>query len=311
MMSESRFATQCANAGFLLILLSGFSVAGVGDGPRATQLAPVGTRTLNVMPIHQNTSFNVDGSPAEPAARIKADLVAVQLTRVDEVAGRAAGFFALVPGGELDGKLLGTSKQSSNSGVADPVLGMVIGVVGSPALSPQAFSSYKPDFTLGFQSKLTLPLGSYDADETFNLGANRWAFQVALPVAWYFGEGLMPGQLTSLELTPGVTWYGDNDDLTDAEKLEQRPLYSLEMNFTHDFTRRFWGSVDALYVIGGATVTDGVRAGNETEKFALGGTLGMYLPRGFGVQLNYGKTLQVDTDGYHDHLIRIKLTKVF
>ncbi len=261
--------------------------------------------------MHQNSSFNVDGSPSKPAARIKVDLAVLQYTNLIKVSNKTAGLFAIVPMGKVTGELINTPMEGKNSGVGDIVLGGVIGLKGSPAMTAQQFVAYKPDFSFGLLGELTLPVGEYDSDKLFNLGANRWAGQLGAVFAWYFGQSLLPGQVTSIELTPSVTIYGDNDDPNNAERLEQKPLYSLETNFTHDFNSRYWGSVDSLYIIGGATITDGVKADNETEKFVLGASIGAYLPNGFSLQLNYGKTLKVDSDGYNDHLVRVKFSKAF
>ena len=296
---------------FASCLIAGLAQAGVGDGPRAYQVGPVGIQKINVMPINQDSSFNIDGSPAEPAARIKAKLVALQYTSLIDISGKTAGLFVIAPMGEVTGDLLKTSKQGENSGLGDIVVGGVIGLAGAPAMTMQEFATYKPEFGFGLLGKITLPTGEYSADKMFNLGANRWAAQLGGVLSWYFGESLLPGQVTSFELTPTITVYGDNDDPTSGDLLEQKELYTLEANLTHDFNSQFWGSVDALYLIGGATITDGIKAENETEKFLLGATVGAYLPNGYSLQLNYGKTLKVDSDGYNDHLVRLKISKSF
>ncbi len=285
--------------------------AGVGDGPRAYQIAPIGSQKLSFIPMHQNSSFNVDGSPSEPAARIKVDILAVQYTNVVQIGSQTAGLFALVPTGKVEGKLINTPKKGDNRGMGDAVIGAIVGLSGAPAMSPQEYGRFNPGLSFGLLGKLTLPTGEYDSDKLFNLGANRWAAQIGGVMTHYFGDSLIPGQVSSLEVIPSVTFYGDNDSPHNADKLEQKPLYALETHLTHDFSSRLWGSIDALYNIGGATTTDGVKSDTDTEKFALGFTLGTNLPHGFNLQLNYGKTLKVDSDGYHDHLVRLKIAKSY
>ncbi|WP_281649122.1 transporter [Parendozoicomonas sp. Alg238-R29] len=301
----------CRSILVLLVSVSGHALAGVGDGPRAYQVAPVGSQRLSIMPIHQNSSFHIDGSPSEPSARIKADILAMQYTHILDVGGNTTGLFAVVPYADISAKLLDTKRETGASGVGDLVVGAIFGLTGASAMTPKEFAAYKPGFTAGLLTKLTLPTGRYDEDNLLNIGTNRWAVQLGGAFSWYFGESLTAGNNTSIELTPAVTFYGDNDSPRNADKMEQRPVYTLEANATHDFSSRYWGSIDALYSIGGATETDGVKSQSDTEKFLLGATVGMYLPHGYGLQLNYGKTLKVDSDGYKDHLIRIKLSKSF
>lgn len=300
--------STCALA---LSCLCGVAQAGVGDGPRAYQVAPVGSNSISFIPMHQNSSFNVDGSPSEPAARIKADIFALSYTRVFDLAGKTAGVFLLAPWADITGDLIDTPKSGTDNGLADVVVGGVVGIIGAPAMSTKEYVKFKPGFSMGILGLLTLPVGKYNSDDLFNVGANRWAAKMGTVMTWFLGDGLLPGQVTSLELTPSVSIYGDNDDPRDANKLEQKPLYSVEAHVTHDFNEHFWGSIDALYVIGGSTITDGVKSDSDTEKFALGASVGAYLPHGFSLQFNYGKTLKVDTDGFNDHLVRIKLSKSF
>ncbi len=301
--------------GFFLALVlsvtSSVTYAGVGDGPRAYQVGPIGTNSINLMPIHQNSSFNVDGSPFEPAARITINMLAVQYSRLFEVSDRTLGVFAILPVGEVTGELINTSREAETSGIGDLVLGAVIGLTGAPAMTAKEFAQFKPGFGFGLLGKLTVPIGKYDSDDMFNLGANRWALQLGAVFSYHFGEGLLPGQVSSFELTPSVTLYGDNNDISSGDQLEQNPIYVLEANLTHDFNKYFWGSLDAVYTIIGSTVTDGVDAENDTEELGVGFTVGAYLPHGFSVQFNYGKTVMSDTDGYDDDLFRIKLSKSF
>ncbi len=295
----------------LSFLLSGVAYAGVGDGPRAYQVAPVGSQNISILPIYQNSRFNIDGSPSEPTARIKVDLVALQYSFITEVLNQTAGFYMVLPTGKVNGKLINTSKRGDSSGIGDIIIGGVIGLVDAQAMTPKEFATYKPEFGFGLLMELTLPTGEYNANKPFNLGSNRWSARMGAVASWYFGESLLPGQVTSIELVPTVAFYGNNNDISNGNTLEQEPVYSLEANFTHDFNTLFWGSIDALYKIGGRAITDGVRAEGDTDIFALGATVGAYLPEGFSLQLNYGQTLKVDTDGYKDHLVRLKLSKSF
>lgn len=290
---------------------SGNAVAGVGDGPRAYQLAPAGTEVVTVIAAQQNSNYNLDGSPTSPAARVEVTAVALQYTRVIDIAGNAAGLFAVLPFAGADGTLLNGARQPSSEGLGDIILGGIVGLVGSPALNPKEFGAYKPGFGFGILGKLALPTGEYDSSKAINIGTNRWALQLGAVFSWQFGDSMRPGDVTSLELTPTLWTYGDNEDPNGGNVLEQDNLYGLEMHFTHDFNKMYWGALDAVYSTGGATTLDGVAAGEDVEVIGVGFTVGAALPGGTNLEFSYGETVKDDLDSYDDALYRIKIKQVF
>lgn len=286
--------------------------AGVGDGPRAYQNAPVGTQMLTLNYMKQDSGFNIDGSPAEPATRIDADIAAFQYTRVTEISGQAAGLFAILPTGRVTGGLIGTKKEGKSQGLGDIQLGMVLGLTGSPALSPKEFAAFEPGFSLGLLTKLSLPTGAYSASKTVNLGTNRFAAQIGFPMSWNLGPSLRPGSITSVEFTPSMWIYGNNSSPTGgASEQGRKPLFNFEGHVTHDFSESLWGSLDAVYTLGGATRTDGADDNNGVESLGLGATIGFVLDKGVGLQFSYGRTTKANTDGLRDDLFRVKLAKIF
>ncbi|MGR3660633.1 MAG: transporter [Paracoccaceae bacterium] len=294
------------------LCLATTAAAGVGDGPRAYQNAPVGTQMLIFSYMKQDSGFNIDGSPSEPATRIDADIVVLQFTKVVDIGGNAAGLFVIAPMGRVTGNLLGPTKQGKSSGVGDLQFGMVLGLVGSPALTPKEYSTFSPGFSLGILAKLAVPTGAYSSSKTINFGTNRYALQIGAPMTWNLRDSFLPGNVTTLEFTPSIWLYSDNTSPTGgADRQSRKPLYSLETHLTHDFSKRIWGSLDAVYAIGGATTTDGSFDANAIEAVGVGATIGVALNNGFGLQMSYGKTPKSNTDGLKDNLFRVKFMKVF
>ncbi len=304
--------TALAAACLWVMGMAGTATAGVGDGPRAYMNAPVGTQMLTFNYMKQDSGFNIDGSPSQPATHIDADILALQYTRVVNIGGNAAGLFAIAPMGRVSGSLIGTAKEGTSSGLGDMQFGIVMGLVGSPALTPQEYASYEPGFSMGVLAKLSIPTGAYSSGKTVNFGTNRFAFQVGLPMTWNLGRSFVPGNVTTLELTPSAWMYADNTSPTGgASNQSRKPLYSLEAHLTHDFSSKVWGSLDAVYSNGGATTTDGVFDDNGLEAFGVGATIGVALNNGFGLQFSYGQTPKSNTYGFKDSLFRVKLVKVF
>jgi len=71
-------------------------LAGIGDAPTAFQIDPVGVTTIGMTHTHKDFNFSIDGSRAEPAARIISNIVAIPYVRVSKLNGQAVGFIVYV-----------------------------------------------------------------------------------------------------------------------------------------------------------------------------------------------------------------------
>ena len=146
--------------------------------------------------------------------------------------------------------------------------------------------------------------GEYDPDKTINLGTNRWSLRVGAPIMHFFSTG--PGNTTSLEVQPSVTFFTDNDNISGASNtLAQDPIYKLEAHLTHDFTMMFWGSLDALYTAGGETTVDGIEKDNAQRSLGLGVTLGVFFSKTLGMTLSYGKIVDHNENGQDGRMFRM------
>ena len=98
------------------------------------------------------------------------------------------------------------------------------------ALWPYANRETQTYFGTAFY--LTLPTGSYDANQPFNMGENRYrtAFQVGY-------ETPIANKLAGMAVFDAV-WFGDNTDAPvphKAQKLEQDTLYTAQFGLRYDF----------------------------------------------------------------------------
>ena len=115
-------------------------------------------------------------------------------------------------------------------GFRDPYFAFKIGLVGAPALGLADFMKHKPTFQLYAYGGVYVPIGDYDSSRLLNLGTNRWAYRLGLPMVFPLGN---PKGQTNLEIHPGVTFYGDNDDPTgSAGTMEQDPLFQVEFHLS-------------------------------------------------------------------------------
>ncbi|BAO44112.1 transporter [Thiolapillus brandeum] len=273
----------------VLFFLTG-QVYALGDGPRAYWVVPKDMNFLNPMWISLDSNHGLDDALVLDDAEFDTDIFALMYTRTLSVGGNLGGISVILPGGKLEGGLAGTAFQGESSGLGDLNAIGVVSLFGAPAMEAKEFSSFVPNTALDLLFAVTAPTGEYDADETINLGSNRWSFRFGMPFIHYFQTGL--GKTTTLELQPSVTFFTKNDEVAGAvNELEQDPIYKLEAHLTHDFNPMFWGSIDALYTSGGETILDGIDQDNSQRSFQAGLTLGAYFSKSTGVYVTYGEVL--------------------
>ena len=153
---------------------------------------------------------------------------------------------------------------------------------------------YEPTWTLDAAVMLAIPVGAYDSDKLVNLGQNRWFGRIALPFKWHFGP-FSPGYFTSLELTPSVWVFAENDDFI-GQQLDSDPVVQLEGHLTHDFTRTMYGSLDLLYRGGFQSKINGVEMGDELDIGNLGFTFNFQVSDNAAVRASFSSNVFGDSD---------------
>ena len=297
----------------LLALLSHYSHADLGDGPRAYLPPPINTNVfiLYGMQVSGNSMF--DSGIVIPNLDLDIDLLVAQYTRTMEIADRYVAFTAVQPQGRLNSKITlpnapNFKSETESEGLGDTQLLISAGLYGLPPLTLAAYRTYKPELVVGGLVRIVLPTGEYDEDKSANLGANRYSLQLGSPITFAFGESFVDPRLTTLDLLPTITLYSDNDDPFNADKTSQKPLFKFESHFTHNFNSAFWASLDSVYSYGGETKTDGQSGDNRQRSFNVGTTLGSQLSKKLGLKLSYGKTIDHNDDGLDGEFARLVLT---
>jgi len=285
-----------------------------GDGPLTYQLLPQGTKVLALYGL-----FTSGNQTADPGTVVKDGEIDVSLGILNYIhtfrliKDQQAALFATLPFGKLDGsmKVEGVKVSGDSSGISDLQIGGIAGLVGSPSLPAQEYVTFKPGLGLGVLGKVYVPTGEYDSAKALNLGANRWAFQVGLPTTYYLGESLLDPALTTFSLFPSVTVFTDNDDPFNANRIEQAPLFKLEGHITRSLSKMLWVSLDALYIGGGETTTDGVKGGNSQSSLSLGGTVNAKVSRSTSLKFSYGETVSRNDSGLDGSMIRAIINFAF
>jgi hypothetical protein len=139
---------------------------------------------------------------------------------------------------EIDSDRLG--RHGSDTGFGDPYL--VVGVM--PVI--------RDKFTIGLSGWFFAPLGDYDPDKVYNQGMNVWSARAEGNVTF------RPSPAWTLELTSGVRWFKDNDELGPSRAtLERSPRYLIETHVVRNVRPGLRLSLDYFWHGGNETTVNG------------------------------------------------------
>jgi hypothetical protein len=189
----------------------------------------------------------------------------------------------------------GTAFSQSSTGFSDPNTQLTVNLFGTPPLKSNVdLLNYEPTWTVDFAGLLAFPIGTYKGNKLVNIGQNRWYGRLALPLKYHF-RVFAPGRMSSLEVTPSVWLFHENNDFF-RQKLENDPLWSVEAHLTHDFTTTFYGSVDMLYQNGFQSRVNGIGVGEKLEVGTIGFTLNYQVSDNAGIRTSFNSNVFGDND---------------
>lgn len=298
-----------------LVLLS--RAEAQGEGPRVYLLAPVDFNAFSATYMDLSSNMNFAGNILIEGADVNSDVLALNYNRFFSIGDRFAelwvtGIFGTVDGNvdtnrlvNRNGDPLGTV-STDESGMADPYLGLRVGLIGAPALEPAEYVKYKQGFQMHALVGLTPDFGDYDSSRPLNLGTGRSSLRLGLPMVIPIGQH----SKTWFEIVPNMYIYEDNDDPFRASLREQEPLYVVETHLTHNFTSRFWGGIDLRYQKGGETTTDGIDDDNQLNRLGGGVSLGYQFTRALSGFISSGKVIQ-ESDNSESDMLRVRVIYTF
>ena len=290
----------------VIILLSSGPVPATDDGARAYWKGREGTQVFvfSYLRWDINAADSLQFDPAHyiyMSSDIEASVFLGMWGRHFTLFNRPSVFSVALAGGNVDadvdtnvappqflppGVMPGDSFSQSSSGYADPSGSLLINLVGTPPLKGNIdLLNYEPTWTLDAQVMLAVPIGEYDSDKVVNLGLNRWWGRIAFPMKYHFGV-FSRGYMSSFELIPSVWLFAENDDFV-GQTLKNDPLWQLEAHLTHDFTRSFFGSLDALYRSGFQSEINGMEVGDDVEIGNVGFTFSYQVTDNVALHTSY------------------------
>jgi Putative MetA-pathway of phenol degradation len=310
---SERHRSPAAGFAALALLAAASGACAQDDGPRVYMQAPDGARALTIFEVAKQGDEEPEVGSVAPGTDFETNIVVFRYVQTFSLAGHQLTPFLILPFGGtrtlVDGADHGA--MESSSGLGDIQVGGVLGLLGSPALSPQAYAAAKPGFSTGLFAKVYLPTGAYNAAQIANLGANRLAFQFGLPTTLALGTSYRDPALTTLELFPTLTFYQDNDAPHVGTRSSKDPLFSVEAHLTHNLGRAFWVSADLLYRQGGKTFTDGLSDDNATQGLSGGGSAAFVFGRKATLILTYERVIERNDNGPDGWFFRSALVLPF
>jgi len=283
------------------------------DGPRVYQLAPVGAKTLTGFAVVKVSNETFEADQVVSGSEFASNVVVLRYAQTFDLWGRQLNPFVILPTGEVRQVVAGPGGTAgeASAGLGDAQVGAVFGLVGSPALTSDAYPAYRPFATSGLLARVFFPTGAYSQAKSVNLGANRFAYQLGLPTTFMFGQSYASPSLTALEVLPTVTFYEANGAPHGASRVTRAPLFSLESHLTRTLGSAFWVSADLLYRSGGATTTDGMPNDNPTGGWSAGATGALRLRQQATIALTFEHVVSRSDNGPDGWFFRTALIVPF
>ncbi len=287
-----RFAARISAAAIL------FALGGVHAQelePRTYSPSPTGTNFALIGVVYQTGSVLTD--PTSPVTNVDADATSsiVGYLRTFGLFGQSASFGIAVPYVWLDASGdVGESRRAvSRTGFGDPRLRFYLGLINSPALTPQEFAHRADAFALGTSLTVVPPLGEYDSSKLVNIGSNRWSFKPEIGATYPIGN-------LFTELIGGVWLFTDNDDYFGGNKREQDPLWSLQAHAGYTFRPGMWLAVDYTWYTGGESSLNGRDQGDMQSNTRYGLTFAYPLTRDISLKAAWSNGLATRVGGDFD-----------
>ena len=264
----------------LSVLLSASLASAQQLEPRFFSNSPVG---LNAVAVgFTRSGGNVLLVPSLPLDDVDGDLnlAVLAYVRAVDFFGRSAKLSATLPyaWGEYRGFLNEEFRTRKLAGWGDPFFRFAVNFLGAPALDAKEFAGYRQGTIVGADVQVGVPLGKYEPDRLFNLGANRWTIRPGIGAStvwrrrWFF------------EVAAGIWLFTRNDDFFGGNTLDQKPIYAIKAHAIRLFQRGLWWSFDFGYGTGGEWKVSGAPSGNTQRNYRFGSTFSLPLGGGHSIK---------------------------
>jgi len=263
----SRFGKGVANLPVIIILLALLPLTVIAQDlePRTYTNLPTGQNFLGLGYGYSDGEINP--SPSVPLRDIEITMkvgVAAYVRSLN-LWGKAGKFDALWGRAcqEGSGYVNEVLVKGDRCGTLDPSMRLSYLFYGAPAMDLKTFRSTAQSRVIGMSLQVVMPVGDYNNENIINTGSNRWTFKPEIGISnrWgaFSGEAALAARI-----------FGDNDNFKGDTKLEQDPLYQLQVHLIYDLPKGRWVSLDGNYFWAGRTEKNGVRGDDRQENSRIG-----------------------------------------
>jgi hypothetical protein len=302
-----RAVRACRRIAILLGLSFSAPAAAQDDGARLYMMVPDRTTIASVRFHQLHSNVAADESTVHEDNNLDTTLGVFQFVQALRFGRDQAFVFLVVPAS----RIAANDVADGVSGLGDVQLGFVLGVHGTPALGRADYAAHRPGLAVNLLAKLFFPTGRYDPGRAVNIGANRWAARLGVPIVFAIGGRMDDPHLTTIEAMQTETLHGPNDEPVEAGRTHQRPLFLFEGHLTRALSPRFWSSLDLLWREGGEVRVDGIGAGNRQSALSLGATGTLALSATASLRLSVGGVVARNQHGPNGWMLRAILGTVF
>jgi hypothetical protein len=285
---------RCLAASFSAFFLFALPATAQELEPRAYANLPVGLNFAVAAYAYSKGGLATDPALPVEDAELEIHTGIFAYARSMAFGDRSGKFELIVPASDLsgDGLVAGERRERDTRGFGDPRFRMSFNFRGAPALGLREFAAQpaaeRDKLVVGASLQVTPPLGDYDSDKAINLGTNRWAMKPDIGFSKKF-------HAVTVDMSAGVTFFGDNDDFVSGQTLEQDPIYSIQTNLSYDFGRGIWTALGATYYAGGRTTIEGQRKDTEIGNSRVGITQSLPINRYFSMKFNASRGISTRT----------------
>ncbi|EGH70395.1 transporter [Pseudomonas syringae] len=153
---------------------------------------------------------------------------------------------------------------------------------------------------------LYLPTGSYENDDTLNLGENRWRLLLQAAYIHHFNARW------ALDTAADVSWFSDNDDYgSGSDTLEQKTRYEYQAYLSYNVSPQTRFAVGGGHIDGGENRVGGVNQDDQLSTTYLRVSATHMLTPSIQVQAVLGRDVEVEEGFREKSRLNLRLAKLF
>lgn len=258
---------------FILLILNQLVSFGQDFGPHTFNLVPKDITSVSLYYIYSHNNITPSKDVVLQNGIVDVDAFVTPIVHTFSIADHLSQVF-ITPGAARIGGFVDINDHLSEiveeNGLVDANVMMRVGVLNTPALDIENFLKRELKFQLSGIISITVPIGQYSETRRVNLGGNRWAFKLGIPMIIPLNKN--KEKILQWEIVPSFTFFTPNSELFAGGVKTQDPLLYLEQHLSKNFTKRFWASINMDYQYGGKRFIDGTSSGNVINQLGAGVT---------------------------------------